>query len=192
MLQAKTERQKHLPTRMKVAKSLFKHSINLFHEINIVSTLWNEESTIKTAVYFCNKPLCGNALLHCQQTFWIQSLLEFITYIPLCNIWANHSEAIDFPRIHMQKSAMHHYTLENISLLDQNIQFCFQTIDYFCVLCMKIWICLDSCMQWLREHFRPVLQERNAERSQERYRDICFHRQAKNNYLQQHVIFKDP
>lgn len=66
MLQAKTERQKHLPTKMKVAKSLFKHSINLFHEINIVSTSQNEESTIKTAVYIYNKALCGNALLHCQ------------------------------------------------------------------------------------------------------------------------------
>jgi len=66
MLQAKTERQKHLPTRMKVAKSLFKYSINLFHEINTVNTSKNEESTIKTTVYFCNKALCGNAILHCQ------------------------------------------------------------------------------------------------------------------------------
>lgn len=118
MLQAKTERQKHLPTRMKVAKSLFKHSINLFHEINIVSSSWNEESTIKTAVCFCNKALCGSALLHCQGTFWIQSLLEFITYIPLCSIWPYHSNTINFPRIHVQKGAMHHCILEHISLLD--------------------------------------------------------------------------
>lgn len=47
MLQAKTERQKHLPTRMKVAESLFKHFINLFHEITIVNMPRNEESTIK-------------------------------------------------------------------------------------------------------------------------------------------------
>lgn len=75
MLQAKTERQKRLPTRMKAAKSLFKHSINLFQEINTVNTPRNEESTIKTAVHFCNKALCSNAILHYQQTFWIPSLL---------------------------------------------------------------------------------------------------------------------
>lgn len=104
MLQPKTERQKHLPTRMKAAKSLFKHSINLFHEVNKVNTSKNEESTIKTAIYFCDKALCGNTILHCQQTFWIPVLLLFI-YVAHYVAYGcpYHSNVINFPRIYTSK-----------------------------------------------------------------------------------------
>lgn len=94
MLQAKTARQKHLPTRMKVAKCLFKHSINLFHEINIVNTSRNENPPSK--LQFCNKALCGNATLHCQQTFGTPSLLQFIAQSTFWDTW------LARPRLHFR------------------------------------------------------------------------------------------